>query len=259
MIPMLQLVLRDLWRSRWPAAYGLFLLATSEALFAFGENRAQAVASLLTVTVLVVPTMTLALGVSQCFDWRYCAELLLAQPVRRGAIFAGQYVGLTLVLSLSFVFGVGLPFLWMGLGSRAAAQALAVLLAAGILLTLVFGALALLLGTASEQRLPALGRAFSLALFLCVVYDGILLAAATGLADYRLEKPLLALALLNPVDAARLLVLLKLDVAALTGYTGAVMQQFFGAGAQSVALLPLALWVAVPAALAYRAYQRRDF
>jgi len=79
-------------------------------------------------------------------------------------------------------------------------------------------------------------------------------------ADYPLERPALAAMIANPIDLARVLILMRLDVSALMGYTGAVFKNFFGGtGGLTVAALALALWVAVPAWLGVRAFQRKDF
>jgi Cu-processing system permease protein len=79
-------------------------------------------------------------------------------------------------------------------------------------------------------------------------------------ADYPIERPLLALSFANPIDLGRMLMLLRLDVAALMGYTGAVFQRFF-AGTPGIALASAALagWVIIPLALGSRAFRRKDF
>ena len=79
-------------------------------------------------------------------------------------------------------------------------------------------------------------------------------------ADNEGEGGMLALMALNPVDLARVLVLLQLDVAALLGYTGAVFARAFaGPTGAAVAALVLTLWVAAPLALAARTFRRKDF
>ena len=48
--------------------------------------------------------------------------------------------------------------------------------------------------------------------------------------DYPLDKFALGATIFNPIDLSRILVILKLDISALLGYTGAVFQNFFGTG-----------------------------
>ena len=95
---------------------------------------------------------------------------------------------------------------------------------------------------------------------LVVLYDGFVLFAAYRWAAYPMEGPMLALMALNPVDLARILVLVALDASALMGYTGAVFQDFFGGSTGIlVAVGSLMLWIATPALLAMRAFGRKDF
>ncbi len=57
-----------------------------------------------------------------------------------------------------------------------------------------------------------------------------------------------------------MVLLLRFDVAALLGYTGAVFQQFFGGTrGTTIAVGALLVWVAAPLALAARAFARKDF
>ena len=87
-----------------------------------------------------------------------------------------------------------------------------------------------------------------------------MLLVATMFAEYPLERPMIALILLNPVDLARVVLLLQFDTAALMGYTGAVFQRFFGSAAGlGLAAAALALWIAVPVTLGKRLFDRKDF
>ena len=97
-----------------------------------------------------------------------------------------------------------------------------------MLLTFVFTSVAFLAGVHFEDRAKGLG--FALLVWFCctVLYDGMILLVAMAFRDYPLEPVLLGLTVLNPVDLARVLLLLTLDAAALMGYTGAVFGRFFG-------------------------------
>ena len=66
--------------------------------------------------------------------------------------------------------------------------------------------------------------------------------------------------LLNPIDLSRILIILKLDIAALLGYTGAVFQGFFGRklGMLIIASV-LAFWVIIPIIMINIKSKKRDF
>jgi Cu-processing system permease protein len=66
--------------------------------------------------------------------------------------------------------------------------------------------------------------------------------------------------LLNPVDLARVVLMLNFDVAALMGYTGTVFRSFFGSAlGLAVALAALTVWLLVPLSLGLRRFARKDF
>jgi Cu-processing system permease protein len=252
--------LQDLRRSRWIAGYALLLLLLTEALLRFGGGGPRAVLSLMNVVLVVVPLARLVFGTMYLYGSRDFIELLLAQPVGRSALFVGLYAGLAAPLAGGLLLGVGLPFLWSGVGDESVAGPLAMLLGAGTLLTLVFTALALLVSLLFDDRAKGLGLAILLWLAATALYDALLVLVATTFSDYPLELPLLGLTFLNPVDLGRVLLLLRLDTAALMGYTGAVFERFFGGllGA-GVTAIALSLWCAGPLLLAHRLFRGKDF
>lgn len=255
-----QYELRNALRSRWLVGYALFFFLVTDALLRFGDGGAKALLSLMSVVLFVLPLVAIVFGTMYLYDAREFTELLLAQPVGRKSLFAGLYVGLAAPLSLALVVGVGLPFVLHGLADPSQRGTIGALLGAGVALTCVFTAVAFLIALRSDDKVKGLGVAVGLWLLFSLLYDGLVLLLAMIFADYPLERPLLGLMLANPVDLARVFLLLRLDVAALMGYTGAVFQQFFGsATGAAVAATALALWVAVPVALGVRAFERKDF
>jgi len=210
--------------------------------------------------LILVPLASVMFGTLYLYNAREFIELLLAQPVGRPAMFAGLYVGLTAPLVCGFGLGIGLPLLVSSATVSIPARALVILLATGILLTLIFTAIAFLLALRFEDRARGLGAALAVWLGFAVLYDGVVLLVVLAFGDYPLESPLLALTVLNPVDLGRVLLLLQFDIAALMGYTGAVFQRFFGdALGMATATVALLIWVAVPLAIGLRWFRRRDF
>lgn len=251
---------RDALRSRWIAVYTLFFLFATEGVLRFAGEGAKAVLSLSSATLIVVPLVTLVLSTIYVYNAREFTELLLAQPVRRSALFSGLYLGLAVPMAGGFVAGIGVPLLLRGGGDPAQRGAIVALLAVGVLLTFVFTAIAFAIALGTDDRLRGLGAALGLWFVLALLYDGIVLAAVAVFADYPVERALLGVTFANPVDLARILILLKLDVAALMGYTGAVFQRFFGGPVGiTFAATALVLWVVAPLAIGARQFRRKDF
>ena len=74
-----------------------------------------------------------------------------------------------------------------------------------------------------------------------------------------MEKFTLFLSSLNPIDLGRIFIMLKMDVSALMGYTGALYKDFFGSGTGILFTTGIMLlWAAVPLLLALRSFQRKD-
>ena len=96
-------------------------------------------------------------------------------------------------------------------------------------------------------------------LYFSLLFDGLVLFLLFQFADYPLEKAMVGVSMLNPIDLSRILILLKMDVSALMGYTGAIFRDFFGT--QTGILLSffiLLLWIILPTWLSVRKFNRKD-
>jgi Cu-processing system permease protein len=252
--------LRNVLRSRWILGYTLLLLGLTSLLLRFGGTGERAILSLLNVVLLLLPLVSVVFGTLYVYNAREFIEMLLAQPVSRGALYTGLFGGLAAPLCTAFLVGVGAPLALQGGGTPDFAMQLTTLLGCGVLLTLIFTAFAVCVAVLVEDRAWGLGLALVVWLLTTMVYDGVVLLVASSFAAYPLEGALLALSFLNPVDLARILLLMQLDISALMGYTGAVYERFFTAGVGSVLAVAMLLVCAlVPLGLGYRWFKRKDF
>lgn len=249
--------LLDVLRSRTVIVYGVFFLLTTESLLRFGGDTSKAILSILNVVLILVPLASAMFGTLYLFNAREFIELLLSQPIHRRSIFFGMYFGIVIPFMIAFGVGCGLPFL---IHSGANSPVFVMLLLSGLGLTAVFIAFACWISARIQDKTAGIGFAFALWLIFSIVYDGLMLLVTTTFSDYPLEVPLLAMSVFNPIDLARILVMLTFDTAALLGYTGAVFESFFGTAiGVIISTSSLLFWVALPLFDGARLFSKRDF
>lgn len=250
----------DLIRSRWLYFYTGFYLLLTGALFFISADLSKVIVSLMNAILFIVPLVALLFGVMVQYNTREFTELLLAQPIPRKSIFLGQYLGIASALAISFLLGAGIPFILSGIFLSGEIWNFSILLISGVLLSYIFSALGYLLALINDNRIRGFGLAIVVWLLLAVIYDGLFLLGLAWFSDYPLEHVAIAASIFNPIDLARILILLKLDVSALMGYTGAVFNQFLGtASGMGLALTILVIWAVFPVSLIRFISLRKDF
>jgi Cu-processing system permease protein len=251
---------QNLLRSRWLVTMACLLLAVTEVLFRFGGDIPKTITSLMNVVLIVVPMIALVLGTIYFYNSREFNELLLAQPINRTSIYMGKLGGFIGALTLSFVAGVGIPFLIHAYQLGAYAWKVATLLSVGICFITIFTALAFFAATRYDDRIKGLGFAILAWFLLAVLYDGVILLFVYLFQDYPYEPALLAMVFLNPIDLGRILILLQLDISALMGYTGAVFRNVFGTnGGLALSAGAMAVYASMPLLWGLRTFKRKDF
>jgi Cu-processing system permease protein len=247
-------VFYDILRTRFILAYTLFLLLSTIGLFQLDADSSKVILSLMNVALMVVPLVSVVFTTIHFYNSYEFIELMLAQPINRKVIFLGEYFAVAMSLCFAFMIGVGIPMMVYGAGTQGFT-----LLYSGIMLTLVFVSLAFLSAVLTRDKAKAIGVALLFWFYFSLIYDGIVLWIIYSFSDYPLEKVTLALVAFNPIDLARILILLKLDISALMGYTGAFYKEFFGSNVGlffSTAML--SVWIVLPVGMALRIFKRKD-
>jgi len=260
MLKILKYSFFDLIRSRWSYIYLLFYLLLASVLLFLNNDLSKAVITLMNVIIILVPLIGTIFGVMYYYNSKEFTELLLAQPVKRSSIFIGQYLGVALSLSMSLVIGLGIPFTLYGLFQSNEIWDFVLLLVTGTFLTLIFTALAFNIALYNENKIKGFSYAILLWLFMAVIYDGLFLMSLILLESYPIDTLSIGATMFNPIDLSRILILLKLDISALLGYTGAVFQKFFGTNAGLLfSITALSIWVIIPVGNIYRKCVKKDF
>src|SRR6188474_3525966 len=254
MLKLSKYVLYDIVRSKVILAYTAFLFLVSFSLFNMEENSSKAILSLLNIILIVVPLISMIFTTIHYYNSYEFIELMLSQPMSRRKILLSEYAGVGLSLLGSFLIGVGVPVLFYSPDSVGFS-----LLFTGCSLTLVFTSLAFLTSVKARDKARGIGFALLFWFYFALIYDGLILLILFNFSDYPLEKFTLVLSALNPVDLGRIFIMLKMDVSALMGYTGALYKDFFG-GVWGMLFTTgvMFLWIVLPLLLSVKYFRKKD-
>ncbi|MFN8317109.1 MAG: ABC transporter permease subunit [Chitinophagales bacterium] len=254
MLKIAKYVIYDILRSKVLIAYTLFLLVISFSLFALETDGAKSIVSLLSIVLIIVPLISIIFTTTYFYNSYEFIELLVAQPLARNTILLGEFLGVALSMSATFFFGIGIPVL-----VYSPTETGMILLLAGIVLTLAFISIAFFASVAMRDKAKGIGLSLLLWFYFSVIYDAIVLAILFSFSDYPLDRAVIALASLNPIDMARLMVLMKLDISALMGFTGAVYKQFFGSSFGLFYTIGIMLfWITLPLLASVRIFKKKN-
>ena len=219
----IKFVIIDILRNKIVLAYTIFLLITSLSVFNLEDNTAKGLLSLLNLILFIVPLVSI--------------------------IFSTIYI-----YNSSEFIGAGIPILIYEASSTGI-----MMLIIGCIITIIFVAIAFLTTVNTRDKAKGIGTAILLWLYFALLFDGLVLFILFQFSDYPLEKVVVFISALNPIDLGRILILLRLDVSALMGYTGAVFKDFFGTSlGMAVAFITLLLWCIIPVGWSVIKFKKKD-
>ncbi|MBI2729408.1 MAG: ABC transporter permease subunit [Sphingobacteriales bacterium] len=254
MLKLTRYILYDIVRSKIVIAYTLFLLTVSFSMFRMEENSGKALLSLLNIILIVLPLISLVFSTIHYYNSYEFIELMLSQPMSRTRIIIAEYAGVTVSLLAAFLIGAGIPVLIFSPTDTGITMILT-----GLALTMIFTSLAFAVSVKARDKARGIGSVLLVWFYFALIYDGLILLILFGFSDYPLEKVTLALSFLNPLDLGRIFIMLKMDVSALMGYTGALYKDFFGSTAgMALVTSVMLLWIIIPVWVAVRYFKKKD-
>jgi len=254
MMKLSRYVLYDILRSKIVIAYTLFLFVVSVSMFQMEEDSSKAMLSLMNIILIVLPLVSLVFTTIHYYNSYEFIELMLSQPLSRKRILLSEFAGISISLLSAFFIGVGIPVLLYAASDTGMA-----ILFTGAALTLVFTSIAFYASVTARDKAKGIGSALLLWFYFTLIYDGIVLLILFSFSDYPLEKFTLLISALNPIDLGRIFIMLKMDVSALMGYTGALYKDFFGSGTGLLFTIGImTLWIIIPLWLAVRKFKKKD-
>ena len=242
-------------RTKWLPFYALFFLAFTAALLRFGGDPSKVTASLLNIILLVVPLVSILYSSVHWYNAEPFTGILITQPIRRSSVYISTWLAISSGLTLSFVVSTGLS-LWF---FNAIHFNSLFLLAIGGLLGFVFVGIGMLIAVIVADRMKGLGLIFLVWLYFSLLHDVVVFLFISSFGEYPIEIPSIGLMLINPIDLARCALLLSIDLSAMMGYTGRILQEVLSKPiGLAIAVLTLLMWTIVPAVCGAKYFEHKD-
>ena len=247
-------LLADLLKNKIIIGSFILFALVGWGMFFIESQPQKALLILMQVTLLAIPLITLVFSSIYYYNSGEFIELLLSHPVKRGEVIQGFHISLSTAFSIVFLLGLGLPILVFSPNLHGV-----VLLVVGVLLTWIFIGISLFISTLIHDRVRGMGLTLIVWAFFAFLFDGLLIYLMYSFADYPVEKLILFLTFLNPVDIGRIAVIMQSDAAAMMGLSGAIFRDFFGSALGIiVSAAVLILWVISMYFLSLRNFRHRD-
>jgi Cu-processing system permease protein len=258
--------IRNRWTLVFAGVFGVLVLAISYfGLVTSGavgfQGFARTSASLLNMILYIVPLVALTMGTLSFTSEKSASELLFSQPVTRGEILLGKFLGLCASIFIATMIGFGLAGIIIGAkaGTEGALR-YPVFIGFSLMLALIFLSLSALISAVCRRKSKAFGVALFVWFFFVLFYD-LLVIGATFLFKERTANMLIFSSLFgNPVDMVRVAGLMTLNGQDIFGAGGAALLRFLGGESLSIVLLLMALsvWVVAPLVAAQRLLKHQD-
>jgi Cu-processing system permease protein len=261
--------IRDALRNRWfllyTVAFGALALAFARLSLSTTAGTAgfagfgRTAASLVNLVLLVVPLMGLSLGATSLAAERERGTMatLLVQPVTRGEVLLGKYLGLALALASALALGFGAAGLVVAArGGAVDAAVYGRLVGFALLLALATLSIGMLISAFAGRSGAATGSA--LVVWLVLVFLGDLGLMGTAL-TLRLDVgTLLALVMANPLESFKIAAIGAITGSLDTlGPAGAYAARTWGDRLVPLLAAVLAAWILTPLLLASLVFDRR--
>jgi Cu-processing system permease protein len=215
---------RDGWRNRWVAGMTLVCGIMAMGITWFGSASygqtgpvpiEATIASLTSLTVLVIPLIALLLGYDAFVGEHEQGTLilLLTYPITKTQLVLGKFCGQLGIIFCATVIGFGSAGVLLGLQSFSWGLVIVftIYIASATLLGAVFLAMSHFLSLLVSEKSKAAGLALLVWFFFTLLYDLSLLAVLVSTSGWLSQSVLQMALMFNPTDLFRIINLIQLD------------------------------------------------
>jgi len=250
----IKIIFLDILKSKIVIAYTIILAILSWSSFTLEGNATKGILTILNVILFTVPLVSILFSTIYIYNSSEFIEMILSQPVKREKIWIGIFSGLSLSLCLAFLLGSGISLLVYSFDSIGFMMILM-----GLLITIIFVSLACLCSILTRDKTKGIGISIMIWLYFAILFDGIILFLLFQFSDYPIEKAMVGITTLNPIDLARIQILMQLEVSAMMGYTGAIFKNLLGTSiGLLISFVLLCLWFFVPFYISKKKFAKKD-
>ncbi|CAG0982883.1 hypothetical protein FLAV_01865 [Flavobacteriales bacterium] len=250
----IKFIILDILKNKIVLAYTILLAAFSWSAFSLEDGSTKGVLTILNIILLIVPLVSILFATIYIYNSSEFIELLLSQPIHRNKIWLSLFIGLSISLLSAFLIAAGIPLILF-------AESLVgfMMIVVGCLISTVFIAIAFLSSILSRDKAKGIGISILLWLYFALLFDGLVLFLLFQFSDYPIEKMMVGITASSPIDLARILILLHLNVSAMMGYSGAIFKDFFGSNlGLFIAFMLLICWILFPFLLSLKIFNKKD-
>ena len=184
-------VIIDILRNKIMLAYTAFLLVLSFSIFSLEDNSAKGLLGLLNIILIIVPLVSIVFSTIYVYNSAEFIELLVSQPLKRKTIWMSLFTGLATSMVLAFLLGAGIPILIYQADITGM-----MMIVIGVLLSVIFVAIAMLAAVKTRDKAKGIGIAILLWLYFSLLFDGFVLFLVFQFSDYPIEKLMVAVSML---------------------------------------------------------------
>lgn len=250
----IKFIILDILKNKIVLLYTVLLAGFAWSAFSLEDNSTKGILTLLNIILLTVPLVSILFTTIYIYNSAEFIELLLSQPIKRSTIWISLFCGLSLSLILGFLIGAGIPILVF-----APIDVSIMMISIGSIISLVFVAIAFLSAILTRDKAKGIGISILLWLYFALLFDGLVLFLTFQFSEYPIEKAMIFISALSPIDISRILILLHLDVSAMMGYTGAIFKDYFGnTFGLIISFMILILWIVAPFFISLSKFKHKD-
>ena len=249
-----RIIFFDILKSKITLVYFIVLSLVTWIAFLLEDSLSKGLLTVAYIVLFSVPLMALLYSTIYIYNSREFIMLLLSQPIKRGTLWSSLYLGISGSLCLAFLLGAGIPIIIYSFDMTGF-----LILGIGTAITLVSVSLSFLIAVFTDDKSVGIGLSILLWMFFTLLYDAAMLFLVFQFSDYPIDKLTVLLLMLNPVDLAKLQIMMRLDVSAMLGYSGAVFTHFLGTTFSTIlSFILLIAWIGIPYRFSLKIFREKD-